>query len=129
MWVEDIDSYLKIDDLIVGNLYAIYSRGIYTGHGVAIYNGDGFFDSVDTGMSFCNFQLMKELHWDMDKQYGTVKPVRDLGKCPANLDRWKKAQLLKFLSKPMWNKDSDEDFADSMKDIWQWDKDQRSLTT
>jgi hypothetical protein len=113
MWVDDIDiKYLKMDNLKDGNLYDVYSRDSYLGHCVAYYKGDGSFSTVNLGNKDWNFTIRKEIHWDADKRYGTVKPVRDLGKCPSNLSRDKLTSLLAFLSKPIWKKDGDDEFAE-----------------
>jgi len=111
-WVDDIDiKYLKMDNLKIGNLYDVHSRDSYMGHCVAMYKGDGVFSTVNLGSKDWNYTIRKEIHWDADQRHGTVKPIKDLGKCPANLDRDKLTSLLAFLSKPIWDKDNDDDFA------------------
>ena len=107
---DDSIKYLKLDDLKAGNLYDIVSRGSYASCGIAVYKGDGLFHTLDTGVSTWRFRLTKELHWDSDNRYGTVKPLRDIGRCPDHLNRddKKMVQLLVLLSKPIWKKDMDD---------------------
>jgi len=111
---DDSVKYLKLDDMKVGHLYDMVSRGSYMSCGVAVYKGDGLFNTLDTGMSTWRFGLTKELHWDADDRYGTVKPIKDLGKCPDHLNRDddRMVQLLVLLSKPIWKKDIDDMIMD-----------------
>jgi len=111
---DDNVKYLKLDDMKTGHLYDVLSRGSYMSCGVAVYKGDGLFNTLDTGMSNWRFGLIKELHWDADNKYGTVKPMKDLGKCPDHLNRDNKkmVHLLVLLSKPIWKKNIDDMITD-----------------
>lgn len=105
--------YLKVDELKEGYLYRIKARNGTVG--VWHSNKSEFLLSrYKFGHNF----LFGELHWDIDKRFGTVKPLEELEKSPFAGDdvtprrftskgqnvfgRPKEAEILEYLN--LWEK-------------------------
>lgn len=70
-WVSQTTTieYLKVDELIDGGCYLVAGRNFT----VAIWtNGDFYGIREKFGGTFID----KELHWDLDNTYGTVRPIK-----------------------------------------------------
>lgn len=62
---------IALDDLVIGNCYEIAARNLHIGvwdgeafHGIRTKFGDTFMD--------------REIHWDLDNNFGTAVAVREL---------------------------------------------------
>jgi len=71
--------YLEVDQLRSGYLYRISARN----------SRCGIWNSKSGGFIISRFKfgfnyLFEEIHWDLDKWHGTVKPLKLLEKAPFN---------------------------------------------
>jgi len=65
------DTYLKVDELEIGQAYEVEARNF----SIAIWNGSKF---AGLRYKFGDRFIDYELHWDTDTHFGTVKPIRKL---------------------------------------------------
>ena len=71
--------YLKVNELRSGYLYRIWARNALCG---IWYPSCGGF--IISRFKFGSNYLFVEIHWDLDKWHGTVKPIELLEKAPFN---------------------------------------------
>jgi len=63
-----------------GHVYEIFSRNLR----LAVYDGEGGFIGIRE--KFDRLFLFTERHWDEGEPFGTVKPLRELGVVPADIE-------------------------------------------
>lgn len=76
MW-ENIKNYIKVEDLKDRYLYHIYARNANIG--IWLKEKNSFLISR---FKFESNFLFEEFHWDVCKHFGTVKPLKEIEKCP-----------------------------------------------
>ena len=69
--------YLKLDELKHGYLYDIKARN--ASHGIWNEKTGGF---IIARTKWNDTYLFEEVHWDVDKNFGTAKPTKELEKSP-----------------------------------------------
>lgn len=72
-------TYLRHEDCVVGNLYALASRNLTFG----VYRGMPEAGFVGIREKFGSEYLFTEYHYDVGKSFGTAQPFVDLGPCPV----------------------------------------------
>jgi len=76
---EQAESYLPIDKCKKGFIYKLASRNLDIG----VFDGEGGFIGIRT--KFKDRYLFTEYHWDTNKNFGTVKPLKELGQLPEGI--------------------------------------------
>jgi hypothetical protein len=88
-------SHIIIPDCEPRHLYVVDARNF----SLAVYRGGGVFIGVRNKFG-CRY-LDEEDHWDTGAPHGTVKPLRDLGEVPADLNvSLRSPELLETLQRP-----------------------------
>jgi hypothetical protein len=72
--------YLTVPECKRGYLYEIFSRNLR----LAVYDGEGGFIGIRE--KFGALFLSTERHWDEGEPFGTVKPLREIGIVPTDIE-------------------------------------------
>jgi len=75
--IKHITDYLKVHELKHGYLYKIHARNASIG----IWN-ENTKDFTISRWKFSMNYLFEEIHWDMSKDFGTVKAIEEIEKTP-----------------------------------------------
>ena len=87
--------YLKVEELKDGYLYYILARNAK--YGIWLEEKGAFLISR---FKFYNNYLFEETHYDLDDSFGTVRPLREVGKTPFTKEmiKMKDNEVLKYLN-------------------------------
>jgi hypothetical protein len=84
--------YIKLEELEHNHLYRIHARNGRVG----VYDENkGEFQLYRT--KFHMVYTFGEIHWDLSKHFGTVKPLEELEECPLDVTDYKEDDMLAYL--------------------------------
>jgi hypothetical protein len=81
--------YLPLDQCKNGFLYVLEARNF--SQGIYEQKNKGF---IGIRQKFNLEYLFFELHWDVNPQFGTAKPLIEIEQCPISLTNWRDNQKL-----------------------------------
>ena len=77
--MRNTENYIPLDKCQKGHIYRINSRNL----GIGVFDGKGGF--IGIRQKFSDRYLFTEMHWDTSADYGTVKPLEEIGILPDSI--------------------------------------------